>query len=47
MMQVGEWNCSIPSVGRSQELSEKIFSGMTDVATVCDNPEGTRIVTAV
>lgn len=47
MMQVGEWNCSIPSAGRSQELSEEIFSGMTDVATVCDNPDGTRIVTAV
>lgn len=46
-MHVGEWNCSMPTARRSGQLSEEIFNGTTNVATVCDNPDGTRIVTAV
>ena len=42
MMQVGEWNCSIPSAGRIQELNEETFNGMASVATVCDSPESMR-----
>lgn len=46
-MTVGEWNCSSPTYGRSRELGEEIFGGTTPVATVCDNPDGARIATAV
>ncbi|CAM5274197.1 Secreted protein OS=Corynebacterium variabile OX=1727 GN=CVA01_15940 PE=4 SV=1 [Corynebacterium variabile] len=46
-MQVGEWNCSSPTAMSSQELSEEIFNGTIPVATVCDNPDGTRIAAAV
>jgi hypothetical protein len=31
----------------SQELGREIFNGTSPVATVCDNPDGTRIATAV
>lgn len=46
-MQVGGWNCSSPTAMRSQELGEEIFNGTGPVATVCENPDGARIATAV
>jgi hypothetical protein len=46
-MQVGEWNCSSPTAMTGQELGEEIFNGTGPVAMVCDNPDGTRIATAV
>lgn len=46
-MRVGEWNCSSPTYMTSQELGREIFNGTSPVATVCDNPDGTRIATAV
>lgn len=46
-MQVGEWNCSSPTAMSSQELSQEIFRGTTPVASVCENPDGSRIATAV
>ncbi len=46
-MQVGEWNCSSPTAMTGQELGQEIFNGTGPVAMVCDNPDGTRIATAV